>query len=149
MLAKAEINSAIPCLRCGECCSRYRVRLDAVEAHRLADELGLTREEFWSRYADRQWSTERSLLLRQESWGCPFLEWHTVGGGKQASCRIHAFRPIACREWMPSLYRRECRSGIAKRWGITVNASGELEGPDDKIKEFLSYLDLLASDRRN
>jgi hypothetical protein len=28
-------------------------------------------------------------------------------------CRIHAFRPSSCMDWVPSLYRRECQKGLA------------------------------------
>jgi hypothetical protein len=42
-------------------------------------------------------------------------------------CRIHAFRPSSCINWVPSLYQRECRKGLANYWGLVVSPSGQLE----------------------
>ncbi|MDP2953961.1 MAG: hypothetical protein Q8O76_11680, partial [Chloroflexota bacterium] len=34
------------CFQCGECCSRYQVRLTLVEARRIADALGIAWHQF-------------------------------------------------------------------------------------------------------
>lgn len=144
---KADIPGVIPCLRCGECCRKYQVRMDLAEGHRIADSLGLTWEEFRNSYADRRWPGEQSILLRQEPGGCPFLE--RCGEGTEARCSIHSFKPASCREWTANLDRPECQAGLAKRWGLIVNSRGELEGPDERIRDFRLYLDSLAGDRRS
>lgn len=146
VVTKAEIKRAIPCLRCGECCRRYQVRLDLAEAQRIAGELGLTGEDFRDKYADRRWPGERSLLVRQEHGCCPFLERSGENGDEL--CGIHSFKPLSCREWTPSLDRRECQAGLARRWRIIVDSSGELKGPDERMRDLRLFMDSLASDRR-
>ncbi len=146
VVTKAEARRAIPCLRCGECCRRYQVRLDIEEAQRIAGELGLTGDDFRDRYADCRWPGERSLLVRQEHGCCPFLERYGENGDEL--CGIHSFKPLSCREWTPGLDRRECRAGLAKRWGIIVDSSGELKGPDERMRDLRLFMDSLASDRR-
>jgi uncharacterized protein len=146
VVTKAETEPTIPCLRCGECCRRYQVRLDLAEAQRIAGELGLTSEDFRDRYADRRWPGERSLLVRQEQGCCPFLERSAESGDDL--CGIHFFKPSSCREWMPRLDRSECRTGLARRWGIVVDSSGELRGPDERMRDLRLFMDSLASDRR-
>ena len=146
VLTKAETKRTIPCLRCGECCRRYQVRLDLVEAERIAGELGLTLKDFRDRYADRRWPGERSLLVRQEHGYCPFLERSGENGDEL--CGIHSFKPSSCREWTPGLDRRECQAGLARRWGIVVDSSGELRGPEERMRDLRLFMDSLASDRR-
>jgi Fe-S-cluster containining protein len=142
----ADAGHPIPCLRCGECCRRYQVRLDSAEAQRIAGELRLTLEDFRDRYADRRWPGERSLLVRQEHSCCPFLERSGENGDEL--CGIHSFKPLSCREWTPGLDRRECQAGLARRWGIIVDSSGELKGPDERMRDLRLFMDSLASDRR-
>ena len=146
VLTETETEHSIPCLRCGECCRCYQVHLDLLDARQIADAVGLTWEDFWDRYTDRRWPGERSFLLRQIDGHCPFLK--SSGKGDEL-CAIHTFKPASCREWTASLDRRECQTGLAKRWGLTVNSLGELEGPDERIRDFHLYMDSLASDRRS
>ena len=146
MPGKAQIKYAIPCLRCGECCRRYQVRLDLAEAQRIAGQLGLTGEDFRLRYADPRWPGERSLLVRQENGCCLFLQRPDENGDEL--CGIHSFKPLSCREWTPGLDRRECQAGLARRWGITVDSSGGLKGPDERTRDLHLSIDSLASDRR-
>ncbi len=63
-------------------------------------------------------------------------------------CAIHPFKPSSCREWTPGLDRPECQAGLARRWGITVDSSGELKGPDERMRDLRLFIDSLASDRR-
>jgi uncharacterized protein len=143
---KAQIKCAIPCLRCGECCRRYQVSLDLAEAQRIAGQLGLTGEDFRDRYADPRWPGERSVLVRQENGCCPFLQRADENGDEL--CVIQSFKPLSCLEWTSGLDRRECQAGLGRRWGIVVDASGELSGPDEGMRGFRSFLGSLASDRR-
>jgi len=143
---KAQIKCAIPCLRCGECCRRYQVRLDLAEAQRIAGQLGLTGEDFRDRYADPRWPGERSVLVRQENGCCPFLQRADENGDEL--CGIQSFKPLSCLEWTSGLDRRECQAGLGRRWGIVFDASGELSGTDERMRDFRSFLGSLASDRR-
>ena len=146
MPGKAQIKCAIPCLRCGECCRRYQVRLDLPEAERIAGELGLALDAFRERYADRRWPGEKSILVCQENGCCPFLDRSGESGDEL--CVIHTFKPSSCREWTPGLDRRECQDGLARRWGVAVDSSGELRGPDERMRDFRLFMESLASDRR-
>ena len=130
------------CFRCGVCCTRYQVRLTLVEAQRIADGLGLSFSMFLDRYVEQQWHTPDGFLLRQCDGECVFLI-HTEGS-KKTSCFIHHVKPAACQEWMPSLYRRECREGLAKFWQLTVSPSGQFEGAEEKLRDFHSFVESLS-----
>ncbi len=128
----------IICFRCGECCIKYQVRLSVIEAQRVADYLELAFNEWLDRYADKHWLDTESFVLRQRDGACVFLE--LTDGSKKTSCLIHHIRPSICREWTPNLYCRECREGLAKYWGLTVNPLGQLEGTEEKLRDFYSFL---------
>ncbi|MBN2099929.1 MAG: YkgJ family cysteine cluster protein [Dehalococcoidia bacterium] len=146
VLTEAGARSAIPCLRCGDCCRRYQVRLDLAEAERIAAELGLTLDAFRDKYADRRWPGERSLLVRQKDGCCPFLQRSGENGDEL--CGIHSFKPSSCRDWVPGLNRRECQAGLARRWEVAVDSSGGLKGSDGRMRDFSLFMDSLASDGR-
>jgi len=131
----------IVCFRCGECCARYQVLLSLMEAQRIADDLGLPFDVFLDRYVDQRWHGSESFLLRQRGGACIFLE-HPEGSNK-TTCLIHRVKPALCREWTPSLYRRECREGLDKYWRLTVSASGQLEGTEEKLRDFHSFIESL------
>ena len=132
---------SIPCFRCGVCCTRYQVRLSLVEARQIADELGFAWDEWLDRYVDQSWPGADSLLLRQYKGACIFLEH--VEGSNMTRCLIQPFKPSSCREWKPSLYRRECREGLVKYWQLTVSRSGQLEGAKEKLRDFHSFIESL------
>ena len=131
----------IVCFRCGECCARYQVRPSLVEARCIADDLGLSLDAFLDRYVDQRWHGPESFLLRQHDGACIFLE-HTEGSNK-TTCLIYRVKPAHCREWTPSLYRRECRDGLAKYWKLTVSPAGQLEGTEEKLRDFHSFVESL------
>ena len=135
---------SLPCFCCGICCVRFQVRLSLAEAQSIADELGITRGEFISKYADPRWPGTDSFLLRQDDGACVFLAPET--GSKQRHCRIHSFRSLACRDWTPSLYRRECQEGLARYWGLAVSPRGKLRGPGGKIRSWQQFLKALETD---
>ena len=83
-----------------------------------------------------------SFLLRHWNGACVFLE--RIEARKLTRCLIHSFKPSACREWTPSLYRRDCQEGLIKYWGLTVSPSGQFEGSQQKLPEFYSFLESLA-----
>ena len=131
------------CFRCGECCVKYRVRLSLVGAHRIADWLGLGFDDWLDRYTDKDWQQDKSFVLRWLNGECVFLE--RVKGSNKTCCLIHEVKPEVCKIWTPSLNRRECREGLAKYWSLTVSPSGQLEGAEEKLSGFYSFLKSLIS----
>ena len=129
----------IDCFRCGECCTRYRVRLSLIEARRIADDLGLSLDAFLEKYLDQRWLGHDSFLLRLQDGSCVFLERKAVN--RERLCLIHHLKPGACRDWTPSLYRKECKEGLAKHWNLTVNETGQVEGSTEDIKRFQGFIE--------
>jgi len=87
------------CTQCGNCCTGPSgfVWFDDAELTRMAEHLGLTREQFLRRYArrvGRRWS----LNERKSSYGydCIFLDRDENG---KALCTIYPVRPAQCRTW--------------------------------------------------
>ena len=134
-------QDTIACFRCGVCCTRYQPSLTSAEARSIAAAMGLTLDTFLERYTNDSWPGRDSYLLDIYHDACIFLE--RSEGSKIASCRIHQIRPQACREWLPGLSRKECQQGLEQYWGLTVGASGQLEGPKKKIQDFQEFLKLL------
>ena len=141
--SKAQVEPLIACFRCGICCTEYQVNLSLTEGQRIADRLGLVWEEFLNRYVDKSWPGIKNFLLRKRNGACVFLE--RIKGSKVTRCRIHAFRPSSCMDWVPSLYRRECQKGLTNYWGLAVSLSGQLEGSAQKVREFCDLLESLAA----
>ena len=139
---KGQAEPFTACFRCGICCTDYQVNLSLAEGHRIADRLELVWEEFLNRYVDKSWPGTKNFLLRKRNGACVFLE--RIEGSKVTRCRIHAFRPSSCIDWVPSLYRRECQRGLANYWGLAVSPSGHLEGSTQKVREFCDFLESSA-----
>ena len=140
---KGQVEPLIACFRCGICCTEYQVNLSLTEGQRIADRLELVWEEFLNRYLDKSWPGIKNFLLRKRNGACVFLE--RIEGSKVTRCRIHAFRPSSCMDWVPSLYRRECQKGLTNYWGLAVSLSGQLEGSAQKVREFCDLLESLAT----
>jgi Fe-S-cluster containining protein len=138
----------IPCLRCGECCTKYQVRVDLNEVAGLADGLGMSVEDFIEAYADKRWPGERSFLVRQENGHCIFLSAGVDDSG-MAGCRIHPFKPASCREWDSSLSRPECRTGLMKIMGVLPGQSSGVVSPEEGKELFQRHLEVPAASRRN
>jgi len=136
----------ILCFRCGLCCIGHRVRLRLVEARRIADGLRIAWHQLEDKYVDQHWPGAESFFLRQSQGRCIFLKQEERG--YKASCLIHPFKPLSCREWMPSLFRRECQAGLANYWGLSVSPRGQLQGPDKKLRDFLFFLESLVREER-
>ncbi len=101
----------IPCLRCGICCTRWQPEVDTEEANIIAQGLGISGKEFHRDYIEESPKKLGLCLLRRNEKGCIFLLYE----GEKANCVIHSFRPAACRDWIPSMSRSECREGLKKR----------------------------------
>ncbi len=132
----APKRKEIPCFRCGVCCMKYSPRVTVAEAEHIADSFGVSLEMFLEKYVDDSWFEPGYYLLDTHDGTCIFLA--ETEDGRVFSCRIHPVRPEACREWQPGLEQEECLEGLKKCWGLTVDSSGQLCGPEDKVREFRS-----------
>jgi hypothetical protein len=111
------------------------------EAHLIADALGVTWQQFTEEYIDERWPGTQSLLIRQNHGLCVFLKTcRHKGCPPTADCLIHYFKPLCCREWKTALDRPECQQGLKQQWGLTVDSSRGLRGPEDKLKAFARYI---------
>ena len=98
----------IPCFQCGVCCVRWQPLLSPEEIRRLSQDFGITPRTFKRRYT-RPYPLRRGWhQLKTGAAGCVFLAYQ----GSRALCTIHAVRPQVCRDWMPSLDKRECQEGL-------------------------------------
>jgi Fe-S-cluster containining protein len=125
------------CFRCGECC-RLWVFVNYKEADRIAEYVKLPRKEFTIEYWDRDVSTEECLVLDQKDDACVFLR--EKADTREKYCGIYEIRPQVCREYVPSLMRKECQSGLTKYWNLKATPTGKLEGSGDDIRVFFDYL---------
>lgn len=126
----------IECFRCGICCTGYQSRVTPEETEIIAKGLGMSTEDFISRYAQL---THVGYLLRQSEKGCVFLCWEK--DGTRASCTIYPFRPKACRDWVPSLSRRECREGLTRlKTKDRIMLAEELYPSGEAIDRFSQHL---------
>ncbi|MBI2852178.1 MAG: YkgJ family cysteine cluster protein [Chloroflexi bacterium] len=132
--------AALSCFRCGVCCMKYQVQVDAEEASRIAGYLGLPDDEFEAKFADRRWRG-RGFLLRQVDGACVFLDSDL--GGKLRNCRIQPVKPKACDDWTPGSNRPECRAGLARDWHLSVNDAGQIEGSEERLRLYMDFLESL------
>ena len=105
--------SAIPCHRCGVCCEQWQPLISPVESERLAAHLGVSFVAFLEQYTTPYPFDDAARLLRRGERGCVFLAYDASG---RSRCTVHPARPDACRDWLASLDRRECVSGL-RRFG--------------------------------
>lgn len=124
----------IECFRCGLCCQCYQPQLSPDAAAAMARGLGISTTDFIARYVQM---TTIGYLLRQTARGCVFLTWKQ----QRANCRIYAFRPDACRNWVASLSRRECREGLARlKAAGKIMLAKELYSSPEPADKFYSSL---------
>jgi Fe-S-cluster containining protein len=135
-------NLCIPCFRCGVCCRKYHARLSHAEALEIADKLGIDWAEFSETYLENYWPGVQSFTIAHRNGSCIFLRYVEGYGG---SCSIQAFKPLSCREWNPSIFRKECQEGLRRYWGLRVTPLGGLEGAEDNLRSFQSFLESLNS----
>jgi Fe-S-cluster containining protein len=138
---KAISNGAVLCFRCGVCCKKFQVRVDMVEARRIADNLEVDWGTFKSTYLDDRWPGAESFLFRHNQVGCIFLEHKK--GSRVSSCTIHNIRPSSCREWIPDWHRTECREGLLVYWGLSADSEGNFVGDQREVDQFNSFLQQL------
>lgn len=135
----------LECFRCGVCCTKYQATLNSVESRRIADYLELPLEVFLDRFTDHRWIVGPDSLLCHKHGACVFLGYDP--NSKLNNCRIHPVKPQVCRDWEPGPNPQECRDGLARHWQLSVNSSGQLEGSEEKLDEFQSFLKSLATEK--
>ena len=115
-------QTAIPCFRCGICCTCYQAPLTPEEIDNIASALGISRSKCISKYAHKA-PIKEGYLLKHTKKGCVFLAWDADG---KARCAIYPSRPKACREWTPSLSKPECLEGLAR-----LKSRGQIMLPEE------------------
>ncbi len=108
------------------------------EATGIAARLGLSWNDFLKEYTDPRWQSQHSVLLRQTLHGCLFLDQPV--GSVFGLCRIHAFKPKCCREWQAKIWKKECRQGLSKFWGLCVDEDDCITGQPEEIAVFQNLL---------
>ena len=88
------------CQQCGKCCMhRHDIIVNPFDIYNGAKYLGITTEEFVTKYLDTQLGAESKipiLLLKSNNAGfCPFLEFDSKNGCK-FKCAINEAKPGAC-----------------------------------------------------
>ena len=134
---RATLRPEIPCFRCGVCCVRWQPLLSPAEQRRLAQDIGVSLATFKRKYT-RAYPIRRGWrqLITADHGGCVFLVYE----GGRAGCSIHAVRPTVCRDWAPSLEKKECLTGLqtlATGGFLTIDVL--YDDPKDK-SQFLEML---------
>lgn len=128
---------AIPCFRCGECCVNRRPVLSKEDMIAMAQGLGMSLLRFYRKYIKEHPSKPEAYIFWQCEGDCPFLKRQ----GDETLCVINEFKPAACRAWTPSLWREECRTGLAKRLeGFDIMAPSEIYDSAEELAAFCRSL---------
>jgi len=127
------------CICCGTCCIKFQPRLELEEAKRISNELGLTLQEFLTRFTDPRWPGTQSYLVRHVNSSCIFLK--PSEDNKQHLCSIHNIKPSCCIEWKAGMAdHQECRQGLKRIWNLDLDADGKIKGSQDDISKLQFYL---------
>ena len=137
----SEQRSVFPCFCCGICCSNYQVHLELTEAKEIAEHLGISLQNFLDNFTDSHWPGVDTYLLSHKDGECVFLTHKPESAARL--CRIHTFKPLSCRQWLASLYRKECRQGLQRYWGLSIDDEEKIVGPHKSLKSFQLFLETL------
>ncbi len=130
------LETSIDCFCCGYCCVGYNPRVTAEEIDIMARYLKISADEFKCRYIEE---TLVGSLVRQTETGCVFLNPEKESA--KAYCGIHPARPAPCRDWIASLWRPECREGLARlRIDNRILVVEEIYETQEQIERFCSLL---------
>ena len=124
------------CFLCGICCSIYNIFLGTEEAERISRYTGLPLLEFIEECEAYYSFGPETLLLVKKDDGCIFQKRLDV---KRAVCSIHEVKPVACRNWQPSLSQIPCQRGLEKYWHLKVTPEGELTGKTAALEAFNEF----------
>lgn len=107
-----EVENAIDCRTCANCCRVATVKLRPREVEKLAKFIGVSRSKFLRDYCME--SEEEGLILkRSEETGCVFLEG--------TLCGVYEARPMTCEDF-PHLVRGE-GSLVSRMWEMPDRAT--------------------------
>ncbi|RJQ38188.1 MAG: YkgJ family cysteine cluster protein [Dehalococcoidia bacterium] len=135
--------SPLVCFRCGVCCVKYQAILTLNEAQGIANYLEISLDIFINKYIDHSWPGTDALLISQRDGGCVFLEQDKINNNATA-CLIQRVKPSICRQWNAGVYRKECQDGLFKYWKIRVSHTGLLEGDEERLRDFHSFVASLS-----
>ncbi|MFQ5825716.1 MAG: YkgJ family cysteine cluster protein [Dehalococcoidia bacterium] len=134
-----EEGQAMPCLRCGMCCTHWQPQLGEEDVKAIIKGLGIPPRAAFEKYIYQHPQKADTYLLRRLKGACVFLR----NRRRETRCAIHAFKPLACQEWTPSLARGECREGLTRRWGgRRLLRPAEMFGSPEEAAQFASILGL-------
>lgn len=127
----------MPCLQCGTCCSRWQAPVTTREISTIADGLGIPLRDFYTEYLREYPVRPNSYLVKHKDGACIFLRYRD----RKSFCSIHGFKPWTCREWTPSLARKECRDGLKKlAGGDSLATPADLQLPQAELHAFCRSL---------
>ncbi|MCC6343725.1 MAG: YkgJ family cysteine cluster protein [Bryobacterales bacterium] len=106
-----EIENAIDCTACANCCRLATVKLREREIESLARFIGVSRKGFLHNYCEK--SAEEGLILKRTEKGCIFLEGNM--------CAVYDARPMTCQDF-PHLVRGE-GSLLSRMWEMPDRAT--------------------------
>ncbi|MBI4904693.1 MAG: YkgJ family cysteine cluster protein [Acidobacteria bacterium] len=106
-----EVENAIDCTQCANCCRVATASVRDREIDTLAKFIGVTRKVFLRDYVEE--SEEEGLILKRTEKGCIFLEGNL--------CGVYEARPKTCNDF-PHLVRGE-GSLIARMWHMPDRAT--------------------------
>jgi hypothetical protein len=126
-----EVGLRFTCTSCGACCTGPEgyVNFTEAEGRAIADRLGISHDEFLSRYT-HDTIEGRSLTERRTEHGfdCVFLDREAIPG--KAICAIYEDRPRQCRTWpFWEINLRSPRHWEAASRGCPGMDTGELHSP--------------------
>lgn len=105
-----EVEAAVDCTACANCCRVATTQLTDRDVERISHKLGMKKQEFLLDYTDK--SEEEGLILKRTGQGCVFLEGNL--------CSIYEFRPATC-ELFPHLVKGS-GSMLSRMWHMADRA---------------------------
>lgn len=105
-----EVEDAIDCTACANCCREATARVTERDIDKLARFLGMRPSEFVRDYC--QEDPEEGMILKRTESGCVFLEGN--------ACTVYEARPHTC-EYFPHVVRGE-GSLVSKMWDFKDRA---------------------------
>ncbi|HML15675.1 MAG TPA: YkgJ family cysteine cluster protein [Bryobacteraceae bacterium] len=106
-----QVQDAIDCRQCGECCRVTEVPLSERDVEHLAKFLGIKQKDFLDQYTAT--GEDRELILRRTERGCVFLDGN--------DCTVYEARPGNC-ERFPHLLRG-AGSLESRMWALVDRAT--------------------------
>lgn len=106
-----DVEMAIDCTLCANCCRVATVKLREREVDSLARFIGASRREFLRDYTEQ--SEEEGLILKRTEKGCVFLEG--------TLCTVYEARPMTCQDF-PHFVRGE-GSLVSRMWEMPDRAT--------------------------